>query len=299
MDADGTGFSDPLDAAALRAALPGWTLLCLDCTSSTNDEARRLAAQGAPDRTAVLADEQTAGRGRRGARWVSPAGRNALVSVLCRPSAALPPEHWSRLTLAAALAGCDALDGVPGLAASAEVKWPNDLYLSGRKVAGILVESAWAAAGGHVVIGTGFNLNLAPTDFPEDLRPTATSLWMERGGLTTNRTRFVIDYLRALEQRLAAAAADFPALLGEAWERSWLAQRRVQLTAAGHVVEGVVCGLGPAGELLLRRDGGAVESIASADLVRPIGEAAPSEQPGSAFRHPFYWVGASGRAAGE
>ncbi len=258
-----------LDEAALRAVLPDWNVIYLIKTTSTNDEARRLAAQGAPDRTVVLAEEQTAGRGRRGARWVSPAGRNGIVSVLCRPGKTLPPERWARLTLAAALAGCEALDTVPGLGAAAEVKWPNDLYLSGRKVAGILVESAWAADGGFVVIGTGFNLNLRPEDFPEELRDIATSVWMERGGLAVDRTVFLTNFLRALERRQAQAAADFEGMKDEAWRRSWLAGKRVTLTSAGQEMEGVVCGLGPEGELLLKLDHGDVQVVSSAELVRP------------------------------
>ena len=263
---------DQLDAAALRVALPDWEVVYLERTTSTNDEARRLAAEGAPDRTVVLAEEQTAGRGRRGARWVSPPGRNGIVSVLLRPGTDFPPERWARLTLAAALAGCDALDAVAGLGVGAEVKWPNDLYLSGRKVAGILVESAWSAQGGFVVIGTGFNLNLEPSDFPEELRPVATSVWMERGGLAVDRTVFLTNFLQALQARCAQAAADFPAMREEGWRRSWLVQRRVTLTAAGQQLEGVVCGLGPEGELLLRGDDGIVQVISSADLIRPVAD---------------------------
>ena len=259
-----------LNAAALRMTLPMWNVVYLTRTTSTNDEARQLALTGAPDRTAVLAEEQTTGRGRRGAPWISPPGRNGIVSVLLRPGAGLPPEKWTRLTLAAALAGCDALDAVAGLSARAEVKWPNDLYLSGRKVAGILVESAWAAEGGFVVIGTGFNLNLEPMDFPHDLRKSATSVWMERGGLAVDRTAFLTDYLRALETRCRQAAGDFETLKEEAWRRSWLAQRRVTLTAAGKEMEGRACGLGPGGELLLELDDGSVRVISSADLVRPV-----------------------------
>ena len=263
---------DMLNEAALRAALPGWEVVYLERTTSTNDEARRLAAEGAPDWTVVLAEEQTAGRGRRGARWVSPAGRNGIVSVLRRPGAECPPERWARLTLAAALAGCDALDAVPGLSAAAEVKWPNDLYLSGRKVAGILVESAWTAQGGFVVIGTGFNLNLEPSDFPDELRPVATSVWMERGGLGVDRTVFLTNYLRALETRCTQAAADFTGMREDGWRRSWLAGRRVTLTMAGQPLEGLVSGLGPEGELLLRRDDGVVQVISSADLIRPVAD---------------------------
>jgi len=262
----------PLDTAALRTALPGWQVIYLTRTTSTNDEARKLALAGALDRTVVLAEEQTSGRGRRGAQWVSPPGRNGNVSVLCRPGAELPPEKWTRLTLAAALAGCDALDAVPGLGGAAEVKWPNDLYLSGRKVAGILVESAWAAEGGYVVIGTGFNLNLELSDLPDELKETATSVWMERGGLAVDRTVFLTNYLRALETRCAQAAGDFETMKTEAWRRSWLAQRRVTLTSAGQEIEGTVCGLGPEGELLLKLDNGAVQVISSADLVRPVAD---------------------------
>ena len=249
-------------------ALPGWKVVYLTLTTSTNDEARRLALAGAPDWTVVLAEEQTAGRGRRGAQWISPPGRNGIVSVLHRPSAELPPAKWARLTLAAALAGCDALDAVAGLSAAAEVKWPNDLYLSGRKIAGILVESVLAAKGGFVVIGTGFNLNLEPEDFPRELRETATSVRMECGGVVVDRTRFLTNFLKALQTRCSQAAGDFESLKTEAWRRSWLAGHRVTLTSAGQQLEGTVCGLGPEGELLLEHADGSVFVISSADVVR-------------------------------
>ncbi|MDB6135773.1 MAG: biotin--[acetyl-CoA-carboxylase] ligase [Verrucomicrobiales bacterium] len=265
-------LSATLDVARLRRALPDRRVAYAARMGSTNDEARRLAGEGAPDGTAVLADEQTAGRGRRGARWVSPAGRNLMVSVLRRPDPALlPPERWSRLTLAAALAGTDALDGTPGLLARAEVKWPNDLYLSGKKAAGILVESAMdSTAAGHVVIGTGVNLNLTPADFPEELRDTATSVWIETGGRPVDRTAFAIAFLSALERRCRQAVHDFPEMLREAWDRSWLAGKNIRLLRAGEELEGIAAGLGPEGELRLRAEDGRVLSIASADLVRVV-----------------------------
>ena len=257
-----------LDEAALGAALPGWKVVYLPRTASTNDEARRMALAGAPDWTAVLAEEQTAGRGRRGAQWISPHGQNGIVSVLHRPGEELSPAKWPRLTLAAALAGCDALDAVAGLGAAAEVKWPNDLYLSGRKVAGILVESVVAAEGGFVVIGTGFNLNLEPADFPNELRETATSVWIECGGVTLDRAVFLTNFLRALKTRCAQAVLDFENLRTETWRRSWLAGQRVTLSSAGQALEGTVCGLGPEGELLLEDTDGSVQVISSADVVR-------------------------------
>ncbi|MES2706251.1 MAG: biotin--[acetyl-CoA-carboxylase] ligase [Verrucomicrobiota bacterium] len=261
--------SEPLDLDRIRRALPDRRVEYFARTGSTNDEARRLALEGAPDGTAVLADEQSAGRGRRGARWVSPPARNLIVSVLRRPGAALPPERWARLTLAAALAGCDALDSTPGLSARAEVKWPNDLYLSGKKVAGILVESVMDGGGaGHVIIGTGLNLNLQPADFPGELRGAATSVWMENGGLAADRSAFAVLYLQALERRCRQVTEDFPAMPREAWERSWLAGKTIRLQSAGQELEGLAAGLGPEGELLLRLEDGKVRSITSADLVR-------------------------------
>lgn len=261
-----------MDANRIRGAFPGRRMEYLLRTGSTNDIARQLAGEGAGDGTVVLAEEQTAGRGRRGARWISPAARNLIVSVLRRPSPALAPEHWSRLTVAAALAGCDALDALPGLSARAEVKWPNDLYLSGKKVAGILVESALVAGGGgHVVIGAGLNLNLQPSDFPPELRATATSVWIENGGRMVDRTAFAISFLRALDRRIPQAADDFPGLLESVWNRSWLAGKFVTLISGGQEVDGTAVGLGSEGELLLVTGDGRQLTLSSGELVRVAG----------------------------
>lgn len=238
-------------------------------TDSTNDDARELAREGAAHGAAVLADAQRRGRGRRGAVWVSPARRNLIASVVLRP--ALPPEKWARLTQACALAVCDALDAVPGLNESARIKWPNDVYLSGKKVCGILVESAVGAGGaGFVIAGAGVNLNLKPDDFPEELRDTATSVWIERGGLPVERELFALRFLDALERRALEAERDFPALLAAVEARSFLTGRRVTLLAGETTLEGVAAGLGPEGELLLRLDDGEEKRIASADFVRPL-----------------------------
>lgn len=262
----------PLDSDRLRRAFPGRRIDYLVRTVSTNDTARQMADEGAEDGAVVLADEQTAGRGRRGARWVSPAARNLIVSVLRRPGPTLPPERWSRLTLAAALAGCDALDALPGFNARAEVKWPNDLYLSGKKVAGILVESALiAGGGGHVVIGAGLNLNLQPGNFPPELRATATSVWIENGGRAVDRTAFAIAFLRALDRRIAQAADDFASMLESSWSRSWLAGKSVSLISGGQELDGTAVGLGPEGELLLVTEDGRQLTLSSGELVRVAG----------------------------
>ena len=145
----------------------GFRLHRYDTLGSTNDEARRLARAGAPEGTLVWSLAQTAGKGRRGRSWVSPTG-NLYLSLVQRPE--VPPAQAAQLGFVAAIALGGALDRLPGSALRLRFKWPNDLLLDGRKIAGILLESETAAAGfaDFVVIGIGINLVSAPhdTEFP-------------------------------------------------------------------------------------------------------------------------------------
>ena len=136
-------------------------------TDSTNDRARELAIAGAVSGTIVTAGEQTAGRGRTGRRWSAPAASALLCSGILRPLEA----HHSLLPLAVPLAVCDAAEALAPV--ECRVKWPNDVWLSGRKLAGVLIEARppeWA------VIGVGLNLSIPDDEFPEDLRWPGTSL---------------------------------------------------------------------------------------------------------------------------
>lgn len=144
-------------------------------TDSTNTRARELAEAGAPGGTIVTADEQSAGRGRQGRIWSAPAGKALLYSALLRPLGNRP-----LLPLAVALAVCDAAEQLAPTA-SCQIKWPNDVWIEERKLAGILIETKvqddWA------VIGIGLNLTIAPEEFPAELRSPAVSLsaFIERG----------------------------------------------------------------------------------------------------------------------
>ena len=140
---------------------------------STNVRARELAAGGAPHGTVVTAAEQTAGRGRQGRVWVAPAGRALLCSVVVRD----PPRL---LPLATGVAVADTVSEVTGEEGRATVKWPNDVWLDGRKVAGILVEGR--PQEGWAVIGIGLNVALREQEFPPDLRDFATTLSLEAMG---------------------------------------------------------------------------------------------------------------------
>ncbi len=137
---------------------------------STNTRARELAAEGAEHGTVVTADEQTAGRGRQGRTWTAPPGKALLYSAIVRPLAA---RHLM-LPLAAPLAVCEAAEELAADPLRCKVKWPNDVLVEGRKLAGILVEAR--PQDGWAVIGIGLNLSISPDDFPPDLRDKAVSI---------------------------------------------------------------------------------------------------------------------------
>src|SRR5512134_2109839 len=145
-------------------------LLIRETAGSTNDELRALAAAGSPDGLVLLALQQTAGRGRRGAAWFCPAGESLAFSILVRP--AEPKALWPRLALAAGLAVAEAAEsfGPP-----AGIKWPNDVWIGRRKVAGILVE----AGPDFAIVGIG--LNVHTTSFPAEVSEIATSLRIASG----------------------------------------------------------------------------------------------------------------------
>ena len=159
------------------------TIVHLPRVDSTQGTIFDLAGQGASDRTVVVADYQAAGRGRRGRAWDAPAGTSLLTSILVRPRAT--PERWGGYSLVSALAVADALACVAGL--GARLKWPNDVLVGGRKIAGILLESRMPAAGGPGtagavgVIAVGIGVNLGQRAFPAGLAARATSVLLETG----------------------------------------------------------------------------------------------------------------------
>src|SRR5215218_8406691 len=170
------------------------TVLHFDSLPSTNTEAARQAALGAPEGLCVVAREQTAGRGRRERSWVSPKDAGLYVSVVLRPT--LEARLWPLITLAAALAVRDALEEACGL--EADIKWPNDLLAGGRKLCGILAETAEGARGRAVVLGVGVNLGRG--SFPPEISDTATSV-EEQTGRAPDAGRLLEALTRALARR--------------------------------------------------------------------------------------------------
>lgn len=193
---------DPLDAQVLSAALAnqriGNRLLVLDAVTSTNDVAAQLAPTS-DEGLVVLAERQTAGRGQYGRRWESAAQKGLWLSVLLRPE--IPIGESSRLTDLLAQVIATTIDESLGIAAS--IKPPNDLYIGGRKIAGVLVEMRVERGGGYCAIaGMGVNVNHSPAAFPPELRENAGSLALA-AGRPVDRAEFVIALLRNLDRRYA------------------------------------------------------------------------------------------------
>ena len=229
----------------------GCSVVSLEICESTNDEAQRLAKEGASHGTVVIANEQTRGRGRLGRSWHSPAGKSLYLSLLVRPNdtkVALPP-----ITLAAGVAVAEALESC---GARPTLKWPNDVFLNGRKVAGILTEMNSQNGLGHIVIGIG--INLIGETFPEDIKAIATSVLIETGR-RVNRDEFLAILCPFLESRLDAYLSLGLTALAKDWESRKLTGN---VSVDGQPV-GEALGLSPKGGLrVLREDGSETEVMA-------------------------------------
>ena len=193
-------MKEQIQALLGGAQVIGRNLVWLDETASTNTYAKQLALEGAEHGTAVMADTQTAGRGRMDRSFHSPKGKGLYLSVVLRPKA--PLQRLMCVTALAGVAVCDAVETVCGLRPG--MKWPNDPVLGGRKICGILTELVTPPEGSPVVIlGIGVNVLHTEEDFPPELRPIASSLAMEVGR-PVDRLQLAAEVLRRLEETDAA-----------------------------------------------------------------------------------------------
>ncbi len=229
----------------------GRTLECFDTIDSTNVHAARRAREGVAEGTLVLAERQTAGRGRLGRSWVSPARVNLYASFVLRPR--LAPADAPQLALAAAVAVARALTPLvadrPGRVA---IKWPNDCLLDGKKVAGILTEmDAEVDRVRSVVLGIGVNLNAPARAFPPELRATATSVLLATGA-RVDRPRFAAALCATLEAVYDRVVREGFAAIAPEWESySCLTGREVTVDGSGRRSTGIVRGIDPGGRLML------------------------------------------------
>lgn len=232
---------------------------------STNDVARRLAEQGAPSGTVVLAEQQVAGRGRAGRAWASPPGLGVWLSVILRgPSVA-------DVTLLPLVVGVLAARSLDAFASPLrpQVKWPNDILLDGRKLGGILCEAVWSAGSPtFIVAGVGMNVHHTPTDFPPELRLTATSLRIS-GNASVSR----VDVAGAIVRAAISAASPEGAAIGERLptemeSRDALLGNEVVVSHAdaASTVEGTAMGVSPEGALLIRTAEGVLRAVRSGSV---------------------------------
>ena len=251
--------------AGLRTEFIGRNVVYRPSVTSTNDLARALAAQGAPEGTLVLAEEQTAGRGRLGRVWLSPAGTSLLFSLIFRP--ALRPGQAFRLAMLCSLAAARAIEAVTAL--PIHLKWPNDLVLRGKKLGGVLAEASLTGERlDFVVVGLGLNVNLDVSTLPE-IAATATSLSTELG-----RPVARLPLLQRILQEIEAGYRDVAQ--DEALRAAWAARlstlgQMVRVTG-GTEDEGLAEGVDADGALLLHRADGTLVRITVGDVtLRPTG----------------------------
>lgn len=261
------GEPDVLDqeavAGALRPGRFGRPWHAAGEVGSTNDWARSLAEEGAPEGTAVAAEVQLAGRGRAGRKWFSPGDWGLWLSVVLRPDA--PAADTAELTLVAGIALADAVAATTGR--DPVLKWPNDLLLGDRKVAGVLTEGR--LTGGvpaYAIVGAGVNVNTPEDAFPPAVRDCAGSLQLATGR-PIRRAELAATYLAALEARYHRwRAGGFQALRDEYLARlAWQGETVVVRNPSG-TLTGRLLGVDESGRLLVGQDGGSTWTVSSGDV---------------------------------
>ena len=251
-------FADEL-MAGLGTKFIGREIYSYDELDSTNDVAFRLGEKGAKEGLCIFAEYQKKGRGRLGRSWVSPKGKNIILSVLLRPL--FLPQEISKLTLACAVSVIKTIRKITGK--SPGIKWPNDIYYEDKKIGGILTEmSAESDRINFIVVGLGINLNAEPSELP----PGSNSL-KRITGRAIDRVGFGRELLRELEtdySRLKNGRFDE---LGKDWEAfSVTSGQRVVATLFGRKIEGQAVGIDKDGALWIRQDNGFQERIMAGDV---------------------------------
>lgn len=233
------------DISEFSRLSPEWSeRLCFyDEIESTNDEALRLAKSGAASGTVVLAEHQLSGRGRRGAEWLSEPGDGLLFSIIIRPD--YSREYWSRLALASGLAVACCLRDEWLL--PAEVKWPNDVLIGGRKSCGILVE----ASEDFAIVGVGLNVAYSP----DEGSYSSTSMWQELGK-PVSREEILADLLQAIwRETTLCGGCEFPNQLKRLREVCFLTEKVIGFQSNGQTHQGVFRGIAESGEMLVEQQG--------------------------------------------
>lgn len=244
--------------AGFRAP-PGWILHYFRETGSTNDLAEEAGGRGAPEKSVFVADHQTRGRGRLDRKWLELPSSSLLFSILFRRHLSPP----LLLTMACSVAACQAIEKVAGV--RVEVKWPNDLMVGGKKLAGVLTEASWSERNPFAVVGMGINVNFDPPELP-GIPDTATSLLRETGR-EVSRQRLLYEILLQVDALLAQDPARLESSVRSEWaSRLWRRRQKVVVVDGVQLLEGVFEDVAEDGALLLRLDDGSLQAVRVGDL---------------------------------
>ena len=268
-----TGMPDLVSSEEIESRLAtkwaGRPVCYYAVTDSTNQVAKRMGDEGAPEGLLVTADEQTAGKGRSGRKWSTPPGSSIFMSLLLRP--AFPADRISMVTLVMGMAVTEAIRGLYEMPAL--IKWPNDVVAGSRKLSGTLTEMSAELTGSgsaqpavhYIVIGTGINANV--TSFPEEISKTATSLSLELGH-PVKRAELIAEVMRRFEEDYEQFLVHCDmSLLKDRYNALLVnAGRQVRVLEPGHEYTGTALGINDRGELQVKPAGGKIRSIYSGEV---------------------------------
>ena len=254
-------LSEEIIQGGLSTSLLGCRAVYFRTTGSTMDEARKAALDNAPEGTLVVAEEQTAGRGRFQRTWVSPPGVNLYLSLVLRPE----HDHASQLTMMASLALARALRRLAPESIQVTIKWPNDVRMGGKKIGGILIESSLAEEGLHnfSIVGMGVNVNFDPGEHPE-IKDIATSLQRELGH-SVPRLHLLSAIMEEVEELYQAIGQ------GGSVREEWsllldTLGHQVRVVWVEQVYEGYAQGVDEDGGLVLRLPDGSLQTLAAGEV---------------------------------
>jgi BirA family biotin operon repressor/biotin-[acetyl-CoA-carboxylase] ligase len=238
-------------------------LFFFDTAASTNILAMDMAARGCVEGTVVIADTQTAGKGRLGRVWLSPAGKNLYMSMVVRPD--IPPRDATALTLLSAVACASALINYGGVAVT--IKWPNDLIAGGLKIGGILTEiRADIDRIYHAVVGIGINVNLSCEDMPAEITRIATSVLIETGGICS-RTGLVAEIITEFDRWYGILLTKGKKVVMERWiELSDTIGKQIRVAVGDLIFEGTAEGVDDEGLLIVKLADGSCRKFSAGDV---------------------------------
>ncbi len=251
-------------ASLLHTDFIGRNILCFESIASTNTYAKKAAEEPFVEGTVIIADEQTAGRGRLGRQWVSTKGKGIWMSIMLKPD--ILPADAPKLTIAAAYAVSKALAGCCQL--DARIKWPNDIVVGGRKLCGILTEmSAEADEIKSVIVGIGINANLDHEDFGPEVSDIATSIRLEKGS-TVSRKILVASVLNEFEEIYEAfiRTGSLKPILEEYKLKSAVLGKEIRVISKKEEIIGLAIDISEEGHLVIKLGDGTTKEIMSGEV---------------------------------